>query len=115
MESPKQSFCGEGAKSKGPRRCPREENKENLYCSVQVKTLFTSFVSCYHVFNFWSNWMYFQVTSLLMTFCAQKFLVLNNQKSSKLRGTDGNRLDNEVIASIQQFQAKERHGFIDVW
>ena len=31
------------------------------------------------------------------------------------RGTDGNRLDNEVIASIQQFQAKERHGFIDVW
>jgi solute carrier family 12 sodium/potassium/chloride transporter 2 len=31
------------------------------------------------------------------------------------RGTDGNRLDNEVIASIQQFQEKERHGFIDVW
>jgi solute carrier family 12 sodium/potassium/chloride transporter 2 len=31
------------------------------------------------------------------------------------RGSDGNRLDNNVIASIQQFQAKERHGFIDVW
>ena len=59
--------------------------------------------------------MYLKVTSLLMTLCAQKFLMLNNQKSSKLRGTDGNRLDNEVIASIQQFQAKERHGFIDVW
>ena len=52
MESPKQSFCAEGAKRKGPRRCPREENKENLYCSVQVKTLFTSFVSCYHVIDF---------------------------------------------------------------
>ena len=52
MESPNQSFCVKGAKSKGPRRCPREENKENLYCSVQVKTLFTSFVLCYHVINF---------------------------------------------------------------
>jgi solute carrier family 12 sodium/potassium/chloride transporter 2 len=31
------------------------------------------------------------------------------------RGTDGNRLDNNVIASIQQFQQKERTGFIDVW
>ena len=31
------------------------------------------------------------------------------------RGSDGNRLDNNVIASIQQFQAKERRGNIDVW
>jgi len=31
------------------------------------------------------------------------------------RGTDGNRLDNNVIASIQQFQAKKRTGTIDVW
>ena len=53
--------------------------------------------------------MYLKVTSLLMTLCAQKVLMLI------IRGTDGNRLDNEVIASIQQFQAKERHGFIDVW
>jgi len=31
------------------------------------------------------------------------------------RGVDGNRLDNNVIANIQMFQAKERRGFIDVW
>jgi len=31
------------------------------------------------------------------------------------RGADGNRLNNEVISSIQQFQAKQRTGFIDVW
>jgi len=31
------------------------------------------------------------------------------------RGADGNRLDNNVVANIQQFQAKQRHGFIDVW
>ena len=40
---------------------------------------------------------------------------VQNSMSLIVRGTDGNRLDNEVIASIQQFQEKERHGFIDVW
>jgi len=31
------------------------------------------------------------------------------------RGADGNRLDNNVVANIQQFQAKKRTGNIDVW
>merc|ERR1712106_824678 len=31
------------------------------------------------------------------------------------RGSDGNRLDNNVVASIQQFQATKRTGNIDVW
>jgi len=31
------------------------------------------------------------------------------------RGSDGNRLDNDVVANIQQFQAKKRTGNIDVW
>merc|ERR1711997_556084 len=31
------------------------------------------------------------------------------------RGSDGNRLDNNVVANIQQFQAKKRTGNIDVW
>eukprot|EP00092_Neocalanus_flemingeri_P010472 GFUD01011283.1.p1 GENE.GFUD01011283.1~~GFUD01011283.1.p1 ORF type:complete len:1082 (+),score=181.23 GFUD01011283.1:264-3509(+) len=31
------------------------------------------------------------------------------------RGSDGNRLDNNVIASIRQFQATKRTGNIDVW
>merc|ERR1712012_1014523 len=51
---------------------------------------------------------------------AKGLAVVPEKKTRKIstavyRGTDGNRLDNEVIASIQQFQAKERHGFIDVW
>ena len=31
------------------------------------------------------------------------------------RGSDGNRLENNVVASIQQFQATKRTGNIDVW
>merc|ERR1712183_1007732 len=31
------------------------------------------------------------------------------------RGSDGNRLDNNVVANIQQFQNKKRSGNIDVW
>jgi len=31
------------------------------------------------------------------------------------RGADGNRLENNIVASIQQFQAKKRTGYIDVW
>jgi len=31
------------------------------------------------------------------------------------RGSDGNRLDNNIVASIQQFQQKKRTGNIDVW
>jgi len=31
------------------------------------------------------------------------------------RGTDGNRLDNNVVQQIQQFQVKQRKGHIDVW
>jgi len=31
------------------------------------------------------------------------------------RGTDGNRLDNNLVQQIQQFQVKQRKGHIDVW
>lgn len=56
-----------------------------------------------------------EVTAPAVNLHAEPATKTRKVSTAVYRGADGNRLDNNIVANIQMFQAKERKGHIDVW